>query len=50
MRRGRARVTMWFRLLALVCALHLLPASALAGPKEEIAALAPSALVLVLDF
>src|SRR5215813_817172 len=39
---------MWFRLLALGCALLLLPAQALAGAKEKVAALAPSAVVLVL--
>jgi serine-type D-Ala-D-Ala carboxypeptidase/endopeptidase (penicillin-binding protein 4) len=38
---------MWSRLLAL--ALLLLPAPALAGLKEKIAALAPSAVVLVVD-
>ncbi|HEY9520130.1 MAG TPA: D-alanyl-D-alanine carboxypeptidase [Methyloceanibacter sp.] len=38
---------MWSRLLAL--ALLLLPAPALAGAKEKIAALAPLALVLVVD-
>ena len=38
---------MWFRLLAL--AFLLLPAPALAGLKEKIAALAPSAVVLVVD-
>ena len=38
---------MWSRLLAL--ALLALPAPALAGVKEKVAALAPSALVLVLD-
>src|SRR5688572_33239676 len=38
---------MWFRLLAL--ALLLPPVPALAGVKERIAALAPSALVLVMD-
>jgi len=38
---------MWSRLLAL--ALLLLPAPALAGAKEKVAALAPSALVLVVD-
>ena len=37
------------RLLALVCALLLLPAQAVAGAKEKVAALAPSALVLVVD-
>jgi serine-type D-Ala-D-Ala carboxypeptidase/endopeptidase (penicillin-binding protein 4) len=40
---------MWSRLLALACALLLLPAQALAGAKEKVAALAPSALVLVVD-
>src|SRR3954469_12093902 len=40
---------MWFRLLALACPLLLLPAQALAGPKEKVAALAPSGLVLVMD-
>ena len=38
---------MWSRLLAL--ALLLLPATALAGAKEKVAALAPSGLVLVMD-
>ena len=38
---------MWFRLLFL--ALLLLPAPALAGVKEKVAALAPSGLVLVMD-
>ncbi len=38
---------MWSRLLAL--ALLLLPAPALAGVKEKVAALAPSGLVLVMD-
>jgi serine-type D-Ala-D-Ala carboxypeptidase/endopeptidase (penicillin-binding protein 4) len=38
---------MWSRLLAL--ALFLLPAPALAGVKENVAALAPPALVLVMD-
>src|SRR5262249_28454384 len=37
------------RLFALACALLLLPAQALAGAKENVAALAPSALVLVAD-
>jgi serine-type D-Ala-D-Ala carboxypeptidase/endopeptidase (penicillin-binding protein 4) len=37
------------RLLTLACALLLLPAPALAGAKEKIAALAPSGLVLVMD-
>jgi len=38
---------MWSRLLLL--ALLLLPAPALAGVKEKVAALAPSGLVLVMD-
>ncbi len=38
---------MWFRLLLLVPL--LLPAPALAGAKEKVAALAPSGLVLVID-
>ena len=38
---------MWFRLLAL--SLLLLPAHALAGAKERVKALAPSAVVLVMD-
>src|SRR5579863_2111546 len=38
---------MWSRLLAV--ALLLIPASALAGAKERVAALAPSAVVLVVD-
>ena len=38
---------MWSRLLALV--LLLLPAQALAGVKEDVAALAPAGLVLVMD-
>ena len=38
---------MWSRLLAL--ALLLLPASALAGAKERVTALAPSGLVFVMD-
>ena len=37
---------MWSRLLALAL---LLPAPALAGVKETVAALAPSGLVLVID-
>ena len=40
---------MWSHLLALVCALLLLPVQAMAGAKEEVAALAPSGLVLVMD-
>jgi D-alanyl-D-alanine carboxypeptidase/D-alanyl-D-alanine-endopeptidase (penicillin-binding protein 4) len=38
---------MWSRLLP--CALLLLPAPALAGAKEKVAALAPSGLMLVMD-
>ena len=38
---------MWYRLLAV--ALLLLPAQVLAGAKEKVAALAPAALVLVMD-
>src|SRR5256885_7685526 len=37
------------RLLALACALLLLPVQALAGVKEKVAALAPSGVVLVMD-
>jgi D-alanyl-D-alanine carboxypeptidase/D-alanyl-D-alanine-endopeptidase (penicillin-binding protein 4) len=40
---------MWSRLPALAFALLLLPVQALAGAKESIARLAPSALVLVMD-
>jgi D-alanyl-D-alanine carboxypeptidase/D-alanyl-D-alanine-endopeptidase (penicillin-binding protein 4) len=40
---------MWSHLLALACALLLLPTQALAGAKEKLAALAPSGLVLVVD-
>ena len=47
--RARAGVLMWSHLLALACALLLLPAQALAGAKEKLAALAPSGLVLVMD-
>src|ERR1700721_137258 len=43
----RAGVAMWSRLVAL--ALLLLPAPALAGAKEKVAALAPRGLVLVMD-
>jgi serine-type D-Ala-D-Ala carboxypeptidase/endopeptidase (penicillin-binding protein 4) len=46
-RRARAGIAMWSRPLAL--ALLLLSAPALAGVKEEVAALAPPALVLVMD-
>jgi D-alanyl-D-alanine carboxypeptidase/D-alanyl-D-alanine-endopeptidase (penicillin-binding protein 4) len=49
--RARAGVLMWSHshLLALACALVLLPAQALGGAKEKLAALAPSGLVLVMD-
>ena len=40
---------MWSHLLVLACALLLLPAQALAGAKEKVAALAPSGLVLAMD-
>jgi len=40
---------MWSRPLAFACALLLLPAQALAGVKEDVAALAPMGVVLVLD-
>jgi serine-type D-Ala-D-Ala carboxypeptidase/endopeptidase (penicillin-binding protein 4) len=40
---------MWSRPFVLACALLLLPVHALAGPKEKVAALAPSALVLVVE-
>src|SRR4051794_1805999 len=46
---ARAGTAMWSRLLALACTLLLLPAQALAGAKEKVAALAPSGLVLVVD-
>ncbi|MDQ5814062.1 MAG: D-alanyl-D-alanine carboxypeptidase [Actinomycetota bacterium] len=47
--RARAGILMWPHLLALACALLLLPAQALAGAREKLAALAPSGLVLVMD-
>src|SRR6516225_4182868 len=47
LRCARAGVAMWSRSLAL--ALLLLPAQALADVKEKVAALAPPALVLVMD-
>src|SRR5436853_5616061 len=40
---------MWSHLVAFGCALLLLPAQALAGASENVAALAPSGLVLVMD-
>jgi D-alanyl-D-alanine carboxypeptidase/D-alanyl-D-alanine-endopeptidase (penicillin-binding protein 4) len=40
---------MWSRLLTLACALLLLPSPALAGAKEKVAAMAPTALVFVVD-
>jgi D-alanyl-D-alanine carboxypeptidase/D-alanyl-D-alanine-endopeptidase (penicillin-binding protein 4) len=46
-RCARVRIAMGSRLIAL--ALLLLPVPALAGVKEKVAALAPSALVLVVD-
>jgi serine-type D-Ala-D-Ala carboxypeptidase/endopeptidase (penicillin-binding protein 4) len=46
---ARAGVLMGPHLLALTCALLLLPAQALAGAKEKLTALAPSGLVLVMD-
>jgi D-alanyl-D-alanine carboxypeptidase/D-alanyl-D-alanine-endopeptidase (penicillin-binding protein 4) len=45
----RARIAMRSRLFALTVALALLPGQALAGAKEKVAAIAPSALVLVMD-
>src|SRR5215207_3443037 len=45
----RAGAVMWSHLLALACALLLLPAQALADAKQKLAALAPSGLVLVMD-
>src|SRR3954453_1656023 len=47
--RARAGVLMWSHLLALACALLLLPAQVLADAREKLAALAPSGLVLVID-
>ena len=46
---ARAGVLTWPPLLALACALLLIPAQALAGAREKLAALAPSGLVLVMD-
>ncbi len=40
---------MWSRLPVLAIALLLLPAAALAGAKEKVAALAPQGVVLVMD-
>jgi D-alanyl-D-alanine carboxypeptidase/D-alanyl-D-alanine-endopeptidase (penicillin-binding protein 4) len=40
---------MWSHLPTLACALLVLPAQALAGAKEKVAALAPTGLVLVMD-
>ena len=45
--RRRVDIAMWSRLLLIV--LLLLPAQALAGVKEKVAALAPDALVFVVD-
>ena len=47
--RAQAGVLMGPHLLALACALLLLPAQALAGARETLAVLAPSGLVLVID-
>src|ERR1700693_3048024 len=44
---GVSDVTVWSRVILL--GLVLLPAQALAGAKEKVAALAPSGLVLVVD-
>src|ERR1700693_3740769 len=44
---GVSDVTVWSRVILL--GLVLLPAQALAGAKEKVAALAPSGLVLVID-
>ncbi|WP_375457801.1 D-alanyl-D-alanine carboxypeptidase/D-alanyl-D-alanine-endopeptidase [uncultured Enterovirga sp.] len=46
---ARGRGVRWSHLLALACALLLLPAQVMAGAKETLAALAPSGLVLVMD-
>src|SRR5919206_4823685 len=46
---ARAGVLMRSHLLALACALLLLPAEAPAGTREKLAALDPSGLVLVMD-
>jgi D-alanyl-D-alanine carboxypeptidase/D-alanyl-D-alanine-endopeptidase (penicillin-binding protein 4) len=45
--RDRSEITVWSR--AILFALILVPAQALAGAKEKVAALAPSGLVLVVD-
>jgi serine-type D-Ala-D-Ala carboxypeptidase/endopeptidase (penicillin-binding protein 4) len=45
----RAAVVMWAHVTALACALFLLPAQAVAGAREKVAALAPSGVVLVID-
>src|SRR6478609_7390094 len=47
--RAGTGVVMWSHLLVLACALLVLPAQALAGAKEKVAALAPSGLVLAMD-
>jgi serine-type D-Ala-D-Ala carboxypeptidase/endopeptidase (penicillin-binding protein 4) len=46
-RIGVRKITVWSRVILL--ALVLLPAQALAGAKEKVAALAPSGLVFVVD-
>jgi D-alanyl-D-alanine carboxypeptidase/D-alanyl-D-alanine-endopeptidase (penicillin-binding protein 4) len=45
---GQTAVAMWSRLLGIVCLL-LLPVEAFADIKEKVAALAPSAFVIVMD-
>jgi D-alanyl-D-alanine carboxypeptidase/D-alanyl-D-alanine-endopeptidase (penicillin-binding protein 4) len=40
---------MWSHLLAVACATLLLPAQAVASPRDKLAALSPSGLVLVMD-
>ena len=45
----RAGAAMWSYFLAVTCALLLLPAHAWADAKQKVAALSPSALVLVMD-
>src|SRR6185312_14643577 len=47
--RAGTGVVMRSHLLVLACALLVLPAQALAGAKEKVAALAPSGLVLAMD-
>src|ERR1044071_4507562 len=47
--RSRAGVVTWSQLLTLACAMLLLPTQALAGASENVAALAPAGIVLVMD-